>query len=219
MTEKDAAPISVRPRRGSRLHRFILETFAATGRAPSLEEIRARFQLGTFEEAESRVAQLESAGTIHRTPGDASITHAYPFSNEPTAHVVQLDGGPRVFAMCAIDALGMPFMLKRDALIESSCMDCGSPVLVDVAKGTVARHEPPELMVWLADQPEGCVVATDICPNLNFFCSAEHLGRWQHGSGSAGRRLTLAEAVAYGRQVFESLMDDDAASRDATLNA
>ena len=132
MTEHDA-PISVRPRRRSSLHRFILETFATAGRSPSLEDIRARFELETVEEAESRVAQLEAAGAIHRMPDDRSITHAYPFSNEPTSHRVQLDSGPRVFAMCAIDALGMPFMLKRDAEIESSCIECGSAVRVRIA--------------------------------------------------------------------------------------
>jgi len=48
MNENDA-PISVRPRRRSRLHRFILETFAATGHSPSLEDIRKRFELRTIE--------------------------------------------------------------------------------------------------------------------------------------------------------------------------
>ena len=214
MNENDA-PISVRPRRRSRLHRFILETFAATGHSPSLEDIRAHFALGSIEEAEARVAKLEAAGAIHRTAGDASITHAYPFSNEPTGHSVQLDPGVRVFAMCAIDALGMPFMLKRDAQIESACIECASPVRVQIQAATIRQHSPAGLMVWLADQPEGCVVAIDICPNLNFFCSREHLERWQRRTASSGRQLTLAEAVGYGRKVFEALLDDDADGRAA----
>jgi len=215
MNANDPSPISVRPRGRSRLHHFILETFATTGHSPSLEDIRARFELGTIGEAEARVAKLEAAGAIHRIPGDPFITHAYPFSNEPTSHHVQLDSGPRVFAMCAIDALGMPFMLKRNAQIESSCIECDSSVRVHIAGGIVTEHAPSELMVWLADQPERCVVATDVCPNLNFFCSLQHLEQWQHRTRSAGRRLTLAEGVAYGRQVFEGLLDDDPDGRAA----
>ena len=161
------------------------------------------------------VQRKEAEGAIHRTPGDRSITHAYPFSNEPTGHSVQLDSGPRVFAMCAIDALGMPFMLKRDAQIESACVECASPVRVQIQAATIRQHSPAGLMVWLADQPEGCVVATDICPALNFFCSREHLERWQRRTASAGQQLTLAEAVAYGRKVFEALLDDDADGRAA----
>jgi alkylmercury lyase-like protein len=209
VNKNEASLMRLRTTARSPLHRFILETFAAAGRSPTLEDIRKRFALGTIEEAESCVAELEATGAIHRTAGDALITHAYPFSNEPTGHSVQLDSGPRVFAMCAIDALGMPFMLKRGAQIESSCIECASPVRVQIERATVTKRSPRELMVWLFDQPEGCVVATDICPSLNFFCSVEHLKRWQRQTDSTGRQLTLAEAVTYGRRVFEGLMNDD----------
>ncbi len=36
------------------------------------------------------------------------VSVAYPFSGFPTPHMVTLDGGVRVYAMCAIDALGIP---------------------------------------------------------------------------------------------------------------
>src|SRR5215831_684656 len=104
---------------GGALHRFILETFARTGHSPTLEDIQHKFVLSSIKEADSRVAELERRGSVHRNPGDREITHAYPFSNEPTSHRVQLANGPQVYAMCAIDALGMPFMLKKDAKIRS----------------------------------------------------------------------------------------------------
>jgi hypothetical protein len=192
---------------GDPVHLFILESFAKTGRSPSLESIRARFDLATIDDAEAQVSALERSGAIHRNAGDAAITHAYPFSNEPTAHRVRLADGPEVYSMCAIDALGVPFMLRRDADIASSCAECGAGVRIEVRGQEIMRHEPAETVVWLGERAEGCVAATDLCPDLNFFCSPEHLGRWRDDAGARGEQLSLAEALARGREVFERLMD------------
>lgn len=189
------------------LHVFVLETFAATGKSPTLEDIRGRFDLATISDAESRVSELERSGAIHRGPGDSLITHAYPFSNEPTAHRVRLAEGPEVYSMCAIDALGMPFMLRRDAEIVSRCAGCGADVQIEVREREIVRHEPAGIVVWLAERVEGCVAATDLCPDLNFFCSPDHLARWRDDAGARGEQLTLADALTRGRGVFERLLD------------
>jgi hypothetical protein len=189
------------------LHVFILERFAAVGHSPSPDEIRLRFGLATLTEVEEQVAALERTGAIHRTAGDTSITHAYPFSNEPTAHRVHLVGGPDVFAMCAIDALGMPFMLRRDARIRSSCAECGTVIGIDIEEREIARNAPRDTVVWLGERVDGCVAATDLCPDLNFFCSQTHLAQWRTRVTARGEQLTLDEALARGRQVFERLME------------
>jgi hypothetical protein len=189
------------------LHQFILDSFAASGRSPSLEDIREKFDLFDLREAEAQVAALEGSGAIHRNPGDTAITHAYPFSNEPTAHRVRLADGPEVYSMCAIDALGMPFMLRRDAFIMSRCAGCDADVRIEVRGREIVSHEPEEIVVWLAERSEGCVAATDLCPDLNFFCSSDHLSRWRAGTVASGEQLSLGEALARGREVFERLMD------------
>lgn len=193
---------------GDPLHVFILESFARTGRSPTLAQIRERFQLSSLAEAEQMVSALERSGAIHRNPGDPLITHAYPFSNEPTAHRVRLADGPEVYSMCAIDALGMPFMLHRDADIASRCEGCGADVRVSVRGSEIASYEPAGIAVWLAERGEGCLAATDLCPDLNFFCSMEHVTRWASDHPQKqGQRLTLEEGLTRGRQVFERLLD------------
>jgi len=195
---------------GDPLHRFILQTFASIGRSPTLDEIRRQFSLESLGEADAMVESLARGGAIHRNPGDASITHAYPFSNEPTAHRVRLADGPAVFAMCAIDALGIPFMVRRDADIDSQCATCGAAVHVDVRDGAVSEYAPEATVVWLTDPAEGCVAATDLCPELNFFCSAEHLDAWASARPNKnGQQLTFEEALARGREVFEGLLPGD----------
>ena len=44
---------------------------------------------------------------------DGRISAAYPFSVAPTGVEVELPGGVTVSAMCAIDALGIPAMLRH----------------------------------------------------------------------------------------------------------
>jgi hypothetical protein len=56
-------------------------------------------------------SQRDALGT------DGRLVVAYHFSARPTGHTVQLDDGPLLEAMCAIDALGIPIMTGRDAII------------------------------------------------------------------------------------------------------
>src|SRR5713226_4547728 len=133
---------------GGTLHRFILEMFARTGHSPTLEDIRREFALPRVEEADSLVTELERRGSVHRNPGDRAITHAYPFSNEPTSHQVQLVDGPQVYAMCAVDALGMPFMLKKDAKIHSACAQCRGEIQIQIQSGQITQQRPKGTVVW-----------------------------------------------------------------------
>ncbi len=68
---------------GGPIHRFILQTFATTGQAPTLEAIQAQFDLASIDEADARLRDLEERGCIHRTAGDRLVTHAYPFPMSP----------------------------------------------------------------------------------------------------------------------------------------
>jgi hypothetical protein len=64
----------------------------------------------------SAIRQLTAADLVH-VGGDCVALVAYQFSGLPSGHRVQLAGGPPVWAMGAIDALGIPRMADRDATI------------------------------------------------------------------------------------------------------
>jgi hypothetical protein len=197
--------------KGGTVHRFILETFATIGRAPTLEAIQVQFGLASVDEADALVTELEKKGCVHRKAGDRTVTHAYPFSNERTPHRVYLAGGPQVYAMCAVDALGMPFMLKRDAAIYSRCTQCQDEVTIRIHNEAVTHQNPSGLVVWFPTVPGTCVAATDLCPALNFFCSAAHLDQWRAAHpDKQGQMLTLEQALVGGRKTFEPLLQDAA---------
>lgn len=190
-------------------HRFILEAFAETGRSPSLDQIKDHLGLGSAEEAEALVAKLQEQGAVHRADGDSLITHAYPFSNEPTNHKVRLNAGVEVFSMCAVDALGIPFMLKQDGKIASACGHCSGEVDVTISSGKLTFASPDGLIVWFPSAQAGCVPATDLCPEINFFCSEEHLAMWRSEQPDHdGESLTLDQAVERGKLIFGPLLEE-----------
>ena len=192
---------------GGAAHQFILRAFAKTGRSPTMEEIRRELKLDGLDQAEALVSELERAGVIHRASGDREITHAYPFSNEPTPHRVQLAGGPQVYAMCAIDALGMPFMLGVNTEIRSKCAHCSEEISVHIESEHITSRDPEEIVVWYARGDDCRVAATDQCPHLNFFCSPKHLQLWKaEHPEQKGDMLTLEHALEGGRRTFGSLL-------------
>lgn len=60
---------------------------------------------------------LAAEDLAHVESDGGSVVVAYPFSGRPTDHVVEMTDTPRIHAMCAIDALGVPLMAGRDGRI------------------------------------------------------------------------------------------------------
>jgi hypothetical protein len=141
------------------------------------------------------------------TPGE-TILAAYPFSSIPTAHRVHLSGR-EVFALCAVDALGITAMLKEDARISSRCAHCGWAVEIQARPEQLTRYLPSETVVWFPISPKDdcCPVAQSRCPSINFFCASHHLETWRKANGQAdGVVLSLNEAFEAGREIFGSLL-------------
>ncbi|MGH7342237.1 MAG: organomercurial lyase [Candidatus Rokuibacteriota bacterium] len=89
-------------------YRRILRSFGA-GRPPgpdALADAASELDL----EVEPTLELLARADLVHQDPATGAIVVAYPFSGRPTAHRVHI-GNDEVYAMCAIDALGIAPML------------------------------------------------------------------------------------------------------------
>jgi hypothetical protein len=89
------------------------------------------------------VDELAAADAVHLVNGIVAV--AYPFSGTPTPHRVELDGLPAVYAMCAIDALGLPAMTGRDGRITSADPADGTPIEVTVRGGGWSWARPGRL--------------------------------------------------------------------------
>ncbi len=112
------------------LRELTYKLFVELGRAPTADEVaseggsmRADVEAGWRRLHEAHALVLNSSGT--------EIRMANPFSAVPTAYRVYADER-WWYANCAWDAFGVCAALHVDGRIETSCPDCGEPLVVDV---------------------------------------------------------------------------------------
>lgn len=151
------------------LHRVLLEAFLDTGAVPSLNWLHdeaARLGL----DPDVALGELAEADLVHLP--DSSVTVAYPFSGVPTSNRVQLEGGRPVYAMCAIDALGIPLMTGKDGMISSTDPQTGEPIRV-VRHGTDWEWTPSSAVVLVGIAQSCSTAAESCCPHVAFYASAE----------------------------------------------
>ena len=195
------------------LHRAVLRRFLATGAPPTARWVRQAAADAGLDA--SAVDALSAADAVHISHSVVAV--AYPFSGTPTPHRVELDGLPAVYAMCAIDALGLPAMAGRDGQIISADPHDGTLIEVTVRGGT--SFWAPDSAVVVAGRATECATecGTDcgsfevMCPNTVFHASAESARAYlaRHG-GLDAQILDQDTAIECGRLNFGALLTDPA---------
>ncbi|MGW3353416.1 alkylmercury lyase family protein [Nonomuraea rubra] len=212
------------------VHQHVLRCFAETGHAPGTAELaQAARPYGVS--AEQVLAALHAADFLRLDDGGArngagQIRAAYPFSATPTPHRVQIAGGPQVFAMCAIDALGIAAMLGRDVHVTSADPLDGRPVTVEVHAGGQARWTPAGAVVFAGQQAtcDSCppapapraaslsagpaAAAAEVCCGyVNFFAGPAGARAWAEDHPHVhGQVLDQAVALRLGVAIFGPLL-------------
>ena len=194
-------------------HRGVLRAFLVEGRAPTLAELRpvAR-QIGIG--LERLLAELVVHDVIQRA-ADGSIQVAYPFSSVSTPHQVQFDGTPPVFAMCAIDALGLPFMVGSPATILTQDPITGTRITITVEPANGDQTWHPTTAVVLANEcgQEPVIKAECSCPFINAFASPDTADRWRAEHPElVVKLLTQEQALAEARTIFGTLLEEPSGS-------
>jgi len=137
------------------------------------------------------------------------VRGAYPFSLRPTRHRVAIDGRPAVWAMCAIDALGVTPMLGRPTTVTSPDPVSGQPITVRLTP-TTAHWEPAGAVVFAGSRAGSGPAASTCCDAINFFASAHSAARWAVLHPEVrGTVLDPVEAIDIGRAIFGGLLDRD----------
>ena len=199
------------------VHQQVLRSFAATGHAPpaaDLAETAARY--GTT--ADAALAALHGGDYLQLGPG-GQIRAAYPFSGVATPHLVDIDGGARAHAMCAIDALGMAAMLGTGVTITSADPVTGEPVTVTVgADGKSATWQPASAVVFNGRliSGEACgpgpspgpASAEVCCGYMNFFGTRASAAAWAAAHPEImGQILGQDAALRLGVDIFGRLLE------------
>jgi len=184
------------------VHQAILRSFAATGAPPSpcqLDHVS-----GGPENTGAALTNLHDADAIRLSP-DGRIEVAYPFSTTPTRHRVRIGDRVDVYAMCAIDALGIAAMLGENTTISSVDVTTGRPVTVTTTRGH-ATWTPGGAVVFIGAAGGG-PSADCCCDYLNFFGDMAAAEAWvadhQHIPGQV---LNQAEAPELSARLFGPLL-------------
>jgi hypothetical protein len=190
------------------LHRALLSTFL-TEAGPADLAVVSRLAAELHLEPQAAMAALPGADLVHLDPAAGRVGVAYPFSGEPTAHRVTLAGGPTVYAMCALDALGIPLMARRSGRISSIDPTSGQAITVEV-DDQGWRWQPTTTVVLAGTTTisDACgSVADCCCPYINFHASPGDADAYrQQHPAMATELLGQAEAVAAARRIFGDLL-------------
>jgi alkylmercury lyase len=193
------------------LHRRLLGAFLAQAGPPDQAAV-AGMAAELDLDPQAALAALAAADAVHTDPASGRISVAYPFSGRPTPHRVELAGGPTVHAMCALDALGIPQMVRRDGRVSSTDPASGRPIAVEV-RGGAWRFEPPTTVVLAATATGRAARGTSAdccCPYVNFHADPQSAEAYlQAHPGLAAELFDQAEAVEAAGRVFGRLLDPD----------
>jgi DNA-binding MarR family transcriptional regulator len=156
--------------------RCIFEIILRTGKTPTIREMRL-----TLNQSDDYITdaldELEKKDILLRKKGTQEIISVYPLSITSTKHQIILENKKKLFAMCAVDALGMPIMFNKKAKIVSKCEKCKQEITIEIEKEKIAWVSHPNIVIWSPGR-QVAPAAETCCPSVNFFCSREHLHGW-----------------------------------------
>jgi hypothetical protein len=186
------------------VHQAVLRSFVHTGTAPGMPSLAKH---AVPFEVSQVLAELADGDFVCLDQAD-QLTAAYPFSAVPTRHRVQISDEAAVFAMCAIDALGISAMTGRPVVIESADPSTGEPVTVHV-DGATSTWNPATAVVYVGRIADQCAgpSASVCCGYMNFFATRAAASAWaaSHPEISGGI-LDQARALQVGIDIFGQLL-------------
>src|SRR5437899_12154705 len=118
---------------------YVFQEAADTARVPQPPQIAAA--LGRPEpEIEQALRQLAAGKVLILAPNDGNIWAANPFCAVPSGFRVRA-AGKKYWGICIWDALGIAAALGADAIVTTTCGDCGDIMTLEVRDGRLARRE------------------------------------------------------------------------------
>lgn len=191
-----------------RIRQSVLHAYPSVGHAPSLAELTEATGLD-LQEVRTLLQKLRKRDLVVLSDDGERITGAYPFTENKTEHRVSV-GDQTIYAMCAIDALGVGYMYSTDATIESSCRATGRPIGIATKNqgAQLESYEPGNAVVWSGIRPTHGTAANTLCTVLAFFSSDEALEKWrlEEHPDERGYPLSMQEGLEVGKAIFGPML-------------
>lgn len=138
---------------------------------------------------------------------DNKIHVLYPFSGTPTnKKIFYKKRKEPLYAMCAIDAIGIYFTIHTDIKIYSECQLTKAPIVIEMTNGkTLCTSGQNDVRVLHTDLTNATNWATCCCSQMHFFNNDAYLNKWVQHNGCAQRtyyNLSLTEATIIAKKLF-----------------
>jgi hypothetical protein len=188
------------------IRKYVLKSMTKDGKPPSVTEIMKELKINAIGDIESAIKKLHDADIL--SIRDNRIISAYPFSVAKTNHRVIFDDGCEVYALCAIDALGIHSMLSRDTTIISRCIECNKELTIVIKDGRIISANPENMVVYVNIIKKWGSVANTGYPHINFFCSNDDLCQWMwiNPEFENGVAYSLNDALECGVHIFGDML-------------
>jgi hypothetical protein len=190
----------------------VLQSFARTGRAPTVSELAGTFDV---DPADVRSALAQLVDGRHLILGaDGSIAMAHPFSAIPLGFSV-MGGQTLWWGGCAWDSFALPHLLaaEGDVLIATRCQGCGTP-----HAWIVGRDAPPsgdQVAHFLTPAAHMWDDITHTCANQRIFCSRDCVADWLANTGRVeGYVMDLATLWRLASNWYDGRLDRGYVRRD-----
>ncbi|CAN5732884.1 hypothetical protein BH24ACI4_BH24ACI4_29250 [soil metagenome] len=118
---------------------YVFRQAAETGHVPQPPRIAEALQQPQAE-VEEALRYLAAGKVLILAPNGTNIWAANPFCAVPSGFRVDAVG-KTYQAICVWDALGIAAALGSDALVRTSCGDCGDPMMLGIQDGELTQTD------------------------------------------------------------------------------
>lgn len=193
--------------------RLVVHTLRLLAGGEAVAAGQAADSAGLSQElAQTIFQQIKAAGAAEFDEQDR-VTGLNGLSIRPT-RVRFTVGGKNLYAWCAMDTLGLPYLLQQTAEVESECPVTKQPVKLTVSPEKVESAQPVGVVLSVvspgAGLPSDCnpcdLAGTDgaLCRNMHFFASTAAGETWlvEHEGANI---VPVEEAHTFARRLYDSL--------------
>jgi mercuric reductase len=184
-------------------HRFVLQTYLSSGRAPLADELSEH-----FVDVANILHDLQQSDLVVLDDNGA-ILGAYPFTSEARVHQVMI-GQHNIHCMCALDALAISPMFRQPAQVRSQCVLSAAPVFIDQSGETILNSRDCAELFLAIDWSAACgssSCADSLCGQMNFISGSALARTWQLQKDQH-EIFTLPEAIEFASAFFIPLIPE-----------
>jgi len=196
---------------------IIMKYMMETGQAPHYTEIASELDVPVEKGRQALHALFSPGFPGWLFPNTDHIASFPPFNNLPTQYRITIDGQQKWFGQWGFESLAVSWLFPgKTVRIDAPCLDCGSPIRVEMKDGVIQDADPEGIMGyvsvpfrdWFNDLPYAW-------STMNLFRSEEHVRNWSGFKTDTEEGINPLSDVAglFSGNFFTRRLDPDYVSR------